>query len=196
MIVAGITGGIGMGKSTATAWLMSRGERVCDTDVLARNLVEPGKPALTEIIDLFSLDALDSNGQLNRRWLAERVFEDVSARIQLEQILHPRIHQGWKTWLAQAREEGAVRAFVVVPLLYEKRYEAEFDRVVCLGCSTGTQRRRLNERGWSDSQISQRNAAQLATDSKMARADFVVWTEGLLAVHEAQWPAVIARLRI
>lgn len=196
MIVVGITGGIGMGKSTATAWLMSRGERVCETDVLARDLVEPGKPALTEIVDLFGPAALDSDGQLNRRWMAERVFEDVSARIQLEQILHPKIHQGWRTWLAQARQKGALRAFVVVPLLYEKSYEAEFDRVVCLGCSAGTQRRRLRERGWSDSEISRRNAAQLTADSKMSHADFVVWTEGLLAVHEAQWPAVIARLRI
>lgn len=196
MIVVGITGGIGMGKSTAMAWLTARGERVCDTDALARDLVEFGKPALTEIVDLFGPAALDSVGQLNRPWLAKRVFEDVSARIQLEQILHPRIHQAWRTWLVQARQEGALRAFVVVPLLYEKGYEAEFDRVVCLGCSSGTQRQRLRERGWSDSQISQRNAAQLTADSKMTRADFVVWTEGLLAVHEAQWPAVIARLRI
>ncbi len=194
MIAIGITGGIGMGKSTASAWLSSQGESVCDTDVLARDLVEPGQPALREITDRFGPNALESDGRLNRRWLAERVFSDGSARDELEQILHPRIHAQWKLWLTQIRQQGAARAFVVIPLLFEKGYESGFDQVVCLGCTPGTQRRRLLERGWNDSQISQRNAAQLTTDFKMARSNFVVWTEGLLQLHEAQWPLVVARL--
>lgn len=194
MIAIGITGGIGMGKSTAAAWLCKRGESVCDTDILARDLVMPGQPALKEIVDRFGPTALEPDGQLDRRWLAERVFTDDSARNQLEQILHPRIHEKWKSWVTQAGLQGATRAFVVIPLLFEKGYQSEFDQVVCLGCTAGTQRRRLRERGWNDSQISQRNATQLTTDFKMAHSNFVVWTEGLLAVHESQWTLVLARL--
>ena len=83
---------------------------------------------------------------------------------------------------------------VIIPLLYETQCEGEFDRVICAGCSAATQRTRLSERGWSDAQIDGRLAAQLPLKSKLERADFVVWTEGTMAVTEAQLDTVLGRL--
>src|SRR5436190_21564919 len=104
MLVYGLTGGIGMGKSAVSAWLMVRGERVIDTDLLARELVVPGEAALEEIRREFGDDVIGSDGTLDRGRLAARVFEDDGARRKLEVILHPRIRQRWQQCAAKWRD--------------------------------------------------------------------------------------------
>jgi len=188
----GVTGGIGMGKSTVADLLTRRGLAVVDTDELAREVVRPGEPALAEIRGVFGPEVLAPGGELNREALAEVVFRDDAARRQLEALLHPRIQRRWQARLAAWRAEGRTQAAVIIPLLFETGVEAEFDLTVCLACSAVTQHQRLRARGWTDGQIQQRNAAQLPVTEKMARARRVIWSEGDLAVLAAQCDRVFA----
>ena len=186
MILFGLTGGIGMGKSAAADLLRQRGLPVLDTDVVARQIVEPGQPALAEIAARFGAEMIGADGLLRRDLLADRVFADAAQRQALEAILHPRIR---RTWLAQAGEwRGAGRreAVVMVPLLYEVDGAKDVDRVVCVACSSLTQRARLAARGWPAAEIGRRCAAQWPVERKMALADYVAWSEGGLDVLAAQ----------
>lgn len=191
MKVFGLTGGIGMGKSTAAKILRDRGVAVIDTDDLARQVVSPGQPALAEILQAFGSDLKDSTGQLRREALAAIVFQAAGARAKLEAITHPRITELWRQQLQTWRREGRPTAVVVIPLLFETKVEAEFDAVICLACTEATQQQRLAARGWSAEQISQRLAAQLPIAEKMLRSDLVVWTEGEVAVTAHQLAKII-----
>ena len=180
-----------MGKSTCAELLRKRGVAVIDTDVLARELVEPGQDAFAEIVAAFGVDLIDSSGRLRRDVLAKRVFSDSQARQTLETILHPRIRTAWKNQLEQWSASGTQTAAVVIPLLFETRAEAEFGSIVCVACTAHTQRQRLTDRGWSIEQASQRIASQLPIEEKMARSHFVIWTEGGMDVHAAQLDRIL-----
>lgn len=186
MKVFGLTGGIGMGKSTADRLLQERGVPVIDTDILARQIVEPGQPALAEIQLAFGGEVITPDGHLNREALAEIVFSNPVARQQLERITHPRIQTLWRGQIEQWRAEAQPLVLVVIPLLFETAAEAGLDATLCVACSAATQQRRLQERHWTAEQIRQRLAAQWPVEKKMARADFVVWSEGGLEVLAAQ----------
>lgn len=191
MNVIGLTGGIGMGKSTAAQWLAQRGLPVVDTDELARQVVEPGQPALAEIQQTFGTDILGTDGRLRREELARRVFADAGARKKLEAITHPRIREAWGERVAAWRAEGQARCVVVIPLLFETHAESQFNTILCIACSAAPQRERLRGRGWSAGQIDQRIAAQWPIDKKMTHAHFVVWNEGSLEVFGEQLERIL-----
>jgi dephospho-CoA kinase len=195
MKVLGLTGGVGMGKSTCAQLLQSRGARVVATDELARQVVAPGQPALVEVRKVFGPALVGSDGQLQRGKLAEIVFADPAARRKLEAILHPRIRDLWHAQIETWRNEGRPLAVVVIPLLFETKAEAEFDTVICVACSAVTQRQRLLARGWTPEQIRQRNAAQMPVEEKMARAHHVIWTEGGMDVHAQQIDCIVPPVR-
>ncbi len=194
MRVYALTGGMGMGKSTVADLLRRREIPVADADQFARQLVEPGEPALVEIAHAFRADIIAPDGRLRRDVLAEIVFSDPDARKRLEEILHPRIRRMWQKQVELWRGEGRQFCVVVVPLLYEIGAEAEFDAVICVACTAETQRARLRARGWTDRQIEQRLQAQWPVEQKMARADYVVWTEGELDVVSAQLDRIFSRV--
>ncbi|HOX58360.1 MAG TPA: dephospho-CoA kinase [Candidatus Paceibacterota bacterium] len=194
MKVLGLTGGIGMGKSAAAQLLRARGFPVVDTDDLARQVVEPGQPALAEVRDAFGAEIIAPDGRLRRKELAQRVFADAAARTRLESILHPRIRLLWREQIAAWRAEGHRLAVVVIPLLFETQAETELDATICVACSAATQRDRLLARGWPAKQIEQRIRAQWPVEQKMARADYVVWTEAGLDVHAAQLERILRGL--
>ncbi len=181
-----------MGKSTAAALLQARGVAVVDTDELARQIVMPGQPALAEIRESFGAGLVGEDGQLRRGELANLVFTDPVARSRLEAILHPRIRELWQAQVATWRHEGRSLAVVVIPLLFETQAETEFDAVICIACTTATQRQRLEARGWSDTEIANRLAAQWPVERKMARSQYVIWTEAGLEVHGQQLDRVLA----
>jgi dephospho-CoA kinase len=191
MKLIGLTGGIGMGKSTSARLLQERGLPVVDTDALARELVEPGQPALAGIGETFGAEMIGPDGRLRRDVLAKVVFGDEAARKRLEGILHPRIRARWKAQVEQWRGAGREWAVVVIPLLFETHAEGEFDVIVCVACTGASQRQRLAERGWSAKEIEGRIASQQPIEQKMARSHFVVWTEGDLAVHAEQLRRII-----
>lgn len=194
MKVCGLTGGVGMGKSTAAGFLRERGAQVVDTDELARQLVQPGQPALAVIQSVFGKQVIGSAGELDRVRLARIVFADAAARKKLESILHPPIREQWLARLDAWRGEGRPLAVVVIPLLFETRAEPHFDKIICTACSAAAQRERLLARGWTPEQIHQRNAAQMPVEQKVARADFVIWTDGALDAHAQQIERLFAVL--
>ncbi|HZM02327.1 MAG TPA: dephospho-CoA kinase [Candidatus Saccharimonadales bacterium] len=190
MKLFGITGGIGMGKSTTGVFLQKSGVEVVDTDLLARQLVEPGQPAFLEIATAFGPSVLSSSGGLDRRQLGRCVFADAEARARLESILHPKIRDLWQGQVKAWREAGSSRAAVIIPLLFETGAESYFDSVICVACSPAAQRARLEKRGWSEVEIQQRLSAQWPVKEKIDRSDFVIWTDATLEAHAAQAAAV------
>ena len=194
MKLLGLTGGIGMGKSTAAEFLRTRGAQIVDTDELARQLVQPGQPALTEIQTEFGKKVIAPDGRLRRDELAEIIFADAAARKKLETILHPRIRERWLAQVEIWRRENRALAIVVIPLLFETRAESHFNKIICVACSAATQRERLLARGWTPNQIKQRLAAQWPVEQKISRADFVVWTDGALDAHTQQLKRIFVKL--
>ena len=194
MKVCGLTGGVGMGKSTAAEFLRARGAQVVDTDELARQLVQPGQPALAEIQAEFGKAIIASDGRLRREELARIVFADAAARKKLETILHPRIRERWLAQIEVWRRENRALAVVVIPLLFETQAESSFNKIICVACSAATQRERLLARGWTPDQIKQRLAAQWPVEQKISRADFVVWTDGALDAPAQQLERIFVKL--
>ncbi|MCX8156410.1 MAG: dephospho-CoA kinase [Verrucomicrobiae bacterium] len=195
MILLGLTGGVGMGKSTAARFFQELGLPVVDTDLLARELTAPGQPALQEIAREFGPEYLTAEGALNRSALAQKVFADAAARQRLEALLHPRIRDAWQAEAERWRAGGVWGGVVVIPLLYETGAAHEVDKVACVACSPGTQALRLKARGWTEEHARQRIAAQWPVEEKIRRADFVIWTEGSLAAHQAQVERVVRSLK-
>lgn len=180
-----------MGKSTVAQLLGERGEQIIDTDLLARDLVMPRQPALEEIRREFGSEILNPDGTLNRSALAAVVFRDSQKRSRLEGILHPRIRAAWLAKAEELRKNGERRAVVVIPLLFETGAEKEFALTICVACSPGTQARRLRERGWTDTEMSDRVASQRPASEKMDRADRVIWNESTVEVCKMQTERIL-----
>src|SRR4051812_1572490 len=149
MIALGLTGGVGMGKSTSANFFAARGVAIIDTDQIAPELVEPGEPALAEVQAAFGSDIVAADGGLKRNELAARVFADRAQRQRLEAILHPRIRDHWLSETKRLAAAHIPQCAVVIPLLFETGAQSHFDHVVCVACSRGEQQRRLAERGWT-----------------------------------------------
>ena len=176
--VLGLTGGVGMGKSTAARLLKKVGLPVVDSDDLAREAVQPGTEGLAEIADEFGEGFLKADGSLDRDKMASKVFRDEAARKRLEAIIHPRVRIVWEKQIDQWREQKRPVGVVVIPLLFEVDLQDSFDAVLCVACTANTQRARLRERNWNDAQITARIAAQMDIAQKMDLADHVLWNEG------------------
>lgn len=176
--VLGLTGGVGMGKSTAARLLKKVGLPVVDSDDLAREAVQPGTEGLAEIADEFGEGFLKADGSLDRDKMASKVFQDEAARKRLEAIIHPRVRIVWEKQIDQWREQKRPVGVVVIPLLFEVDLQDSFDAVLCVACTANTQRARLRERNWNDAQITARIAAQMDIAQKMDLADHVLWNEG------------------
>ena len=143
MLRIGLTGGIGSGKSTVAALFAHRGIPVIDTDVIARELVGPGQPALAEIAREFGNDLVTANGELDRGRLRQRVFDDPAARRRLEAILHPRIRAAVQQRLAAL---DTPYCLIVIPLLVETKFDEFVDRVLVVDVDEEYQRERTSRR--------------------------------------------------
>jgi len=183
-----------MGKSTAATFLQAAGAKVVDTDRLAHDLVQPGQPALVEIQAAFGNKIISPDGALCRGDLANVVFSDTVARKKLEAILHPRIRERWLSQIEIWRKENCPLAVVVIPLLFETQAESHFDKIICVACAENSRRERLQARGWAPDQITNRIAAQMPVTEKIARADFLVWSEGDVQNHSRQVDAILRRI--
>lgn len=175
-----------MGKSACAHLFREAGIPLADTDLLARQLVEPGQPCLAEIVRAFGPQMLDAAGRLRREELGRQVFHNPSARQQLEAILHPPIRAAWKAAFDTWQAEGRPLAVADIPLLFETQAQAEFDGVICVACSERTQRQRLLSRGWSEAEMDRRQQAQWPIQRKMDQSDVVLWNESSLEVLREQ----------
>lgn len=193
LLKVALTGGIATGKSHVLRRFAALGVPTIDADVLSREVVEPGRPALQAIAERFGRDVLNGEGALNRRALGDRVFSDPTARRDLEAIIHPAVYAAINTWLASLPDGLAVAD---IPLLYETAHESDFDKVIVTHCSPEQQLTRLRARdGLSADEARQRLAAQWPVDQKAARADYVIDTTGSIEDTDRQVDAVLAQLR-
>ena len=191
MLVIGLTGGIGSGKTAVSDRFARLGVPIIDTDRLARELVEPGQPALAEIVAEFGPDCLDGEGRLQRSRLRERVFADPTGRRRLEAILHPRIRA-----LARERIAGLTVPYclLVIPLLAETGMTDLVDRVLVVDAPEATQIRRVMARdGVTEEQTRHVLAAQATRSQRLALADEIVENAGDLAVLDDQVTALHRR---
>jgi dephospho-CoA kinase len=195
MHLIGVTGGIGCGKSFLTRHLQSQNMPVVDTDQVARALLQPGEDALTELHDHFGDTFFNPDGSLNRVLFSQRVFNDPEAMKWLEDLLHPRIRWFWETKVKEWTSNQEIMGVVVIPLLFETHLETRFDSIICMACSSTTQRERLLARGWSLSHIHDRLAAQWPLIQKMNASHHVIWTDAHEATTLAQWELLLEHIK-
>jgi dephospho-CoA kinase len=197
VLLVGLTGGIGSGKSTVARLLEKRGAVVFDADLLAREAVEPGTPGHAAVIDRFGADVLAPGGELDREALASIVFADPAARRDLEQIVHPEVRRLFAEGTEAYRDTDRVVVFSA-PLLVETGMHTAFEVLVVVSATVATQIERLmRQRGMSDASIRARIDAQAPLEDKAAAADFIVDNEGTLDELESQverlWTDLSAR---
>ena len=198
MLLVGLTGGIGSGKSTVARMLEERGAVVFDADLLAREAVEPGTPGHTAVLERFGADVLAPGGELDREALASIVFADPSARRDLEQIVHPEVRRLFAEGSEAYRDTDRIVVFSA-PLLVESGMHTAFEILVVVSATVATQIERLmRQRGMSEAAIRARIDAQAPLEDKAAVADFLVDNGGTLDELESQverlWHDLSARV--
>lgn len=172
----GLTGGIASGKTTVANAFAELGVAVIDTDVIAREVVQPGQPALAEIVDAFGKEILNEDGSLNRRRMRDRIFSNDDERRKLESILHPKIGEQMRL---QSESAGGPYQILVVPLLMETGMACRVDRVLVVDCSPQTQIDRLIKRDNETVDGARRILdAQIDRARRLALADDVVVNDG------------------
>jgi dephospho-CoA kinase len=178
-----LTGGIASGKTAVAEAFARRGVPIVDTDQLARELVEPGRPALDAVVAEFGPEVLGTDGRLDRRRLRALVFADEGRRHRLEAILHPAIRAATADAVAAVTSPYVV---VAIPLLVESGQRQAYDRVLVVDCPPATQLARLMARDRESAQAGQAIlAAQATRESRLAVADDVITNTGTLADLEA-----------
>ena len=195
LLRAALTGGIATGKSYVRSRLAAHGIPTLDADVLARDAVARGTSGLAAVAERFGADVLLPDGGLDRRALGVVVFGDTQARADLEAIIHPRVREATSVWLDRLAAAGESLAVVDIPLLYETGRDHDFDRVIVTSCPRSQQVARVVERdGLTSTQAEARIDAQLPTDDKVQRADFVIDTGGTFGDTNRQVDRVVEKL--
>lgn len=176
----GLTGGIGSGKSTVGHILVRLGAHLIDTDAISRSLTAAGGRAMPVVRHEFGAGVLEATGALNRQRMRELIFHDPQAKLRLEAILHPLIHD---ETLAQAKQAGPKQALVFdVPLLVEsgQRWRERVDRILVIDCEPETQIQRVMSRsGWSRDMVERVIAQQASRQARAAAADAVLLNDGI-----------------
>jgi len=175
MIVIGLTGGIGTGKSTVARMFAEHGAVVIDADQIAHEVIEPKRLAWRKIIKTFGEEFLNEDQTINRKMLGRLVFRDAQARQQLETIVHPQVIRRVRQQLHRLGRDRRVKVVVLdVPLLVETSSQSLVDALVVVTAPPEVQRQRLRERGLSEQEVATRTAAQWDVTAKAALADYVV----------------------
>jgi dephospho-CoA kinase len=194
-LLVGLTGGLATGKSTVSALLRQLGCVVLDADLLAREVVEPGQPALATIAREFGPDLLQPDGRLDRKRLGAIVFADPERRRRLEAIIHPAIRERFVARLAELDAEGF--AGIVVwdaPVMIESGGHTTMDRLVVVVTDAATQRDRALARDGDRADIERKIANQMPLSDKARLADYVIDNSGDRAATEARTREVHAAL--
>lgn len=196
MLKVALTGGIATGKSYVLDQFRCLGVPCLDADSLAHGVMAPGTEATAAIAARFGADVLAPDGSIDRTRLGPVVFADPAARRELEAIVHPAVYRAIAAGLRAFELVGALPIAVVdVPLLFETGHAGEFDRVVVTACAEDTQIARLLARGLTEAEARQRLAAQLPTPEKVAKADYVIRTDGTFEETNVQVGEILRNLR-
>jgi dephospho-CoA kinase len=197
MLLVGLTGNIGSGKSTVAQLLSERGATIIDADVLARRAVEVGTPAHRAIAERWGTSVLAPDGSLDRAALRRTVFSDPAQLEQLNAFVHPEVERMRAALVEQARTRGDRLVVCDIPLLFERRMTDTFDRIVLVDAPRPTRLERLvRERGLKETEAMDMIVAQMPAELKRARADHVIDNDGTLAQLDARvsevWGALLA----
>jgi dephospho-CoA kinase len=194
-LLVGLTGGLATGKSTVSAILRSLGCIIIDADVLAREVVEPGQPALAAIAQEFGAEVLQADGSLDRKRLGAIVFADPARRRRLEAITHPAIRDRYLSQLAALEAQG-FEGIVVwdAPEMIESGGYQHVDELVVVVTDAATQRTRALSRDGDRADAERKIASQMPLADKAALADFVIDNSGTREETEARTRAVHAAL--
>jgi dephospho-CoA kinase len=180
VLLVGLTGGIGSGKSTVASMLERMGAVVLDADSLARQAIAPDAPGYARVIEEFGPDVVNENGEIDRERLAQMVFADPEARRRLESIVHPEVARLFTESVAAHRDTDRIVVYVV-PLLVERSLQGAFDVVVAISASPRTREARLStDRGMRREDVRGRMAAQLSDEERERAAHIVIQNEGSL----------------
>jgi dephospho-CoA kinase len=183
-VYLGLSGGIGSGKSTVAKILTDLGAVVIDADVIAREVLEPGQIGYENTILSFGESVLSESGSIDRKKLAELVFQNPVQLAKLEAIIHPAVIDR----VAQIRESLPKTSTVVydTPLMFEKQLQGQFDKVLIVSADIELRRSRLLERGLELNDINARMANQATDEQRESIADFVIQNNGSLAQLQEQ----------
>jgi dephospho-CoA kinase len=178
MLKIGLTGGIATGKSYVLSVLSELGCEVIDSDAVAHQVIEPGRPAYVDIIDHFGRDILNEDGSINRAALGAIVFSDKIARERLNAIVHPRVYEAQVEWFERTRRRNpAAIAVVDAALMIETGSYRRFDKIIVVYCDPELQLQRLTERnGFTREQAQTRISAQMPSEEKLKYADYSIDT--------------------
>lgn len=196
MIKVGLTGGIATGKSLVASYLAQKGLPIIDADLIAREIIKPGMPALSAIKAAFDQSVFNEDGTLNRKHLGALVFSDAQALADLNAITHPYIYSEINRQLAQYQAAGSELVILDIPLLYESGNLAQAQPVIVVTVSAEIQLKRLMQRNsLTKAAAQQRIQAQLPLADKVARADFVVDNSGSMDETYQQVDQIIAEIK-
>jgi dephospho-CoA kinase len=197
VLLVGLTGGIGSGKSTVARLLERHGAAVIDADQLAREAVEKGGPGFERVVDAFGPSVLTSDGDLDRAALAARIFSDPVQKATLETIVHPEVARRFGESVDRYRATDRVVVYVT-PLLVELGLAPAFDAVIVVTASPHLRVSRVaSDRGLSPDEVRRRMAAQATDDQRAEVADVLIDNDGSLAELAPQvdrlWGDLVAR---
>ncbi|TRX48683.1 dephospho-CoA kinase [Corynebacterium guaraldiae] len=196
MKLIGLTGGIGSGKSTVAQLLVRHGWELVDADQIARDIVEPGQPALAELAQAFGDDILQEDGSLDRGLLASRAFASREKTAVLNSITHPRINEETQARFDAARQAGADFVVYDMPLLVDKGLHKDMDATIVVDVDAEERVRRLVAyRGLDEEDARRRIAAQIPDDVRRAAADFIIDNNGPREALDEQVEEVVEKLR-
>lgn len=196
MKLIGLTGGIGSGKSTVARLLADEGFTIVDADQIARDIVEPGQPALIELAEAFGDDIFQEDGSLNRGLLAQRAFASPEKTELLNSITHPRINEEIQRRFDAVRDAGEAAVIYDMPLLVDKGLHKDMDLTIVVDVDVETRIQRLVDfRGLDEADARRRVAAQIDDDVRRAAADFIIDNNGPEEDLKPQVQAAILRIR-
>ena len=190
-----LTGGIATGKSYVANRLRAAGVPLVDADVLSREVVAPGTPGLAAVRKRFGPDAVRRDGTMDRVRVAQIVFKDKRARLDLEAIVHPAVAKAINQFFDDLPKRTPF-AVADVPLLYETGRDKDFNAVIVVACPRDMQLQRLMERNKLSKEDAERRLnAQLPIDQKVKKATHVIRTDGTFDETNSQVDALIAQLK-
>ena len=196
MLLVGLTGNIAGGKTEVSRLLGECGATVIDSDVLAREVVALGTPALAAITANWGQSVLSPDGSLNRDALRSSVFQDPDELLELNEIVHPEIEKKRDAAIAVARAKGDMVVVCVVPLLFEKHMADDYDKIVLVDAPRQLRfERLLKKRGIEEAEALRMIAAQMPAELKRARADYVIENIGSITQLQSEVAALWAELQ-
>ncbi|MEZ5843381.1 MAG: dephospho-CoA kinase [Hyphomicrobiaceae bacterium] len=192
MLIAGLTGSIGMGKSTAAARLRAIGVAVCDADAEVHELYRGAAVAPIEA----AFPGVAPGGTVDRQKLSAALLADPSALPRLEAIVHPLVQAAERQFLIEVQRAGGQLAVLEIPLLFETNGDARCDVTIVVSAGAEAQRARVLARpGMSEAKLAAILARQMPDEEKRRRADFVVDTSTTIEATERQIDAIVSALR-